>query len=203
LRSGGVALAAALERFRGAENTVVLAIVRGGVPAAVEVAGALGLPLDLLLLRALLPRTAGEPVRAARVAGNLVLDDELTSLAPDSIEQTFVDDALVSFAERDALCRGSRPPLAVAGKTVLLIDNGLRTGGTMISAIRALRTLAPARVIAAAPVAQASSLELAKMLADEVVCLLTPEPFGNVAMGYVRFEVPDEARIRTLLDAAG
>jgi len=201
LRSGGQALASALGRYRRAEDTIVLGIVRGGVPAAVEVSRALELPLDLLLLRALLQRPSGEPVRAARVAGTLVLDDELKALAtpPCSIEEIFVAEALEAFAQREVVCRGSRPAAVIEGKTVLLVDNGLRTGGTMISAIRAVKTMGPARIVAVAPVAQASSITLAKRLADEVLFLLSPEPFGNVAMGYERFEVPDETQINVLL----
>lgn len=202
LRSGGVALAVALAPYHRADNTIVLGIVRGGVTLAHEVARTLELPLDVVLLRPMMQRLPGPPVCAARVAGTLVLDDELQAMAgpPVTIEEIFVADALQAFTQRDLVCRGQRAPLSVAGQTVLLVDNGLRTGGTMRLAIRGVRKLGPARIVAAAPVGAAEALELVRPLADELVCLASPAPFGHVGMWYRKFDVGSEAEICRTLD---
>ena len=202
LRSGGVALAAALAPYQRAENTIVLGIVRGGVTLADEVARTLELPLDVVLLRPMMQRLPGPPLCAARVAGTLVLDDELQAMAepPVTIEEIFVADALQAFTERDLACRGQRAPVSVAGQTVLLVDNGLRTGGTMRLAIRGVRRLDAARIIAAAPVGSAEAVALVRPLADEIVCLASPAPFGHVGMWYRKFDVGNEASICRTLD---
>jgi len=158
-------------------------------------------PLDLVLLRGLLQREPGNPVRAASVAGKLVLDDALKVHAkpPLSVEELFVAEALEAFAQREMMCRGARPAVDIAGRTILLVDNGMRTCATMRGAISAVRSMAPARIVAATPIAAPEALPLAKTLADEVVCLATPEPFGNVAMWYERFNVPADEQIHEFL----
>lgn len=203
LRSGGVALAAALAPYHRADDTIVLGIVRGGVALADEVARTLALPLDLVLLRVMMERLPGPPLCAARVAGTLVLDDELRAMAnpPVTIEEIFVADALEVFARRELDCRGTRAPASVAGMTVLLVDNGLRTGGTMRAAIRGLRRLGPARIVAAVPVGAEEAVAMVRPLADELICLASPAPFGHVGLWYQRFDVGSEADIRRLLDA--
>lgn len=180
----------------------MLAIVRGGAPAAIEVARALALPLDVIVMKALRVRPSGDVARAVRVAGSLVRDpDAGPGPLPHTAQDLHILDGLAELDARDAVCRGPRPVRELAGMTVLVVDNGMRTGGTMMAALRAVRTLAPARLIAAAPVAEAASIPLAATLADELVVLRCPTPFGNVGMGYRRFEVPDEPTIRALLDA--
>ncbi len=202
LRTGGQALAKALAGHHNDRNAVVLGIVRGGVPAAFEVAHALGVVLDVVLVRTLIKRASGEWLRAARVAGTPVMDAPLEALATGSIERVVVSEGVRELAEREARCRGARPATCLAGRTVLLIDNGMRTGQTMAAAIRAVRTMNPARIVAAAPVGTPSATTVAGALADQLHCLVTSDMFGNVAMGYRRFDVPDEARCRTLLDRA-
>jgi putative phosphoribosyl transferase len=204
LRSGGVALAAALQSYHRAPDTIVLGIVRGGVTLALEVARTLELPLDLVLLRRMMQRLPEPPVCAGRVAGTLVLDDELTAItahAAESIEEIFVADALAAFAAREQACRGSRPAVSITGKTVLLVDNGLRTGGTMRSAIQAVRRLNPSRIVSAVPAGSREAVALVTPLADETICLRSPEPFGHVGMCYERFDVGTERQIGELLDA--
>ena len=200
LRSAGRDLALALEPYACPPDAgLVLGIVRGGVPAALEVALGLRLPLDLICMSAVLQRATGAAARAVRVAGTAVLEEELTAPAAGSIEARYVDEALERLAARERLCRGERPPFAVAGRTVFLVDNGMRTGGTMQAAVRAVRRLGAARVIAAVPVAAPPACAAVDKVADSLACLATPEPFGHVGMFYRRFEVPGETDIRDLL----
>jgi predicted phosphoribosyltransferase len=203
LRAGGAALASVLEQHRGAKDTIVLGIVRGGVTLALEVARTLGLPVDLVLLRAMLQRLPGPPVSAGRVAGTLVLDDELTAMTdhpPQTVEEIFVADALAGLAQREQTCRGSRPPVDISGKTVLLVDNGLRTGGTMRMAINAVRRLNPARIVVAVPTGSAEAVALNTPLADELICLSSPAPYPHVGVFYIRFDVGSEQEILAMLD---
>lgn len=202
LRSAGRLLAAELRTYRRAPETIVLGIARGGVPAAVEIAADLALPLDLVLLRAMLQRRDwSDPARAVNVAGTLILDDALAQRDSTSraAEDVFVADALVALARRESCCRGGRAPLLLVDKTVLLIDNAIRSGSTIRGTMRALREMNPGRVVVAVPVSSAEGLSIAKALADEVVCLATPEPFGNGAMWYERFDVPRDEEIESLL----
>ena len=203
LRSGGVALAGALTQYRGAEHAIVLGIVRGGVTLATEVAGSLALPLDLVLLRSMMQRLPEAPLSAARVAGVQVLDDELRRIAsdPESVERQFIADALAALTERDRACRGRRAARDIHGRTVLLVDNGMRTGGTMRNSIRMVRALAPARIVAAVPTGSAEAVALVAPFADEVICLSSPAPYPHVGMFYKRFDVGDEREILAMLDA--
>ncbi|HEU0014061.1 MAG TPA: phosphoribosyltransferase family protein [Longimicrobium sp.] len=182
---------------------MALGIVRGGVPAAVEVGRALDLPVDVLLVRRLLlPRGPHDPVCAVSAAGSLVMDDEAAEIGEsDPAAGAFVADALAAFAERVRLCRGDAPPRPLAGRTVLLVDNGVHTGGTVRIAVRALRRLRPARVVAAVPVAAAEARAELEALADEVVCLAWAEALANVAEAYASFRVPAVEDIAALLRA--
>jgi putative phosphoribosyl transferase len=201
LRSAGCALASDLGVYASHPQTLVLGIVRGGVPVAAEVARALSLPIDLLLLRRLLaPDGPADPITAAWVAGTFVTDERLAAAAAGVHGGTaFVTDALDSFTQRNALCRGSQAPADLRGKTILLIDNGVRTGGTVRAAVRALRTLGPARVVAAAPVASEASRAILHAAADEVVCPAWVETFGHVGMWYDDFAVPHVEQIHGML----
>jgi predicted phosphoribosyltransferase len=202
LRSAGRDLAVALEPYNCAPDAaLVLGIVRGGVPAALEVSIHLQLPLDVICLSAVLQRSTGQPARAVRVAGTPVLDEELLAPAAGSLEAHFVDEALQRLAARERACRGERAPFDVAGRTVFIVDNGIRTGGTMRAAIGAVRRLGAARVIAAVPVAAAAACAAVEEISDLLVCLATPEPFGHVGMFYRRFDVPRETDVRELLAA--
>lgn len=207
LSEAGRALASKLEAYAGAEQLVVVAIARGGVPVAAEVAGRIGAPLDVLLIRRLMaPRGLDSLVCAVNACGNLVLDEQLPpcSDVPESAFDYFVADALAELARRERACRGATPALNLAQKTVLLVDNGIRTGSTVRAAIRALRVLGPGRIVVAVPVAAPESRALAESVADELVCLAWPEPFGHVGMFYRDFTRPDDDQIRaTLKEAKG
>src|ERR1051325_6153828 len=148
MRGAGRDLALRLDAYRESEP-IILAIALGGVLVALEVAKRLGMPLDVVLIRRLLlPQGQGAPVCAVNVAGTLVLDEALPPLpaVPGSPFDYFLTDALDGLSRRERTCRGGRPPQGLAGKTILMVDNGIRTGGTMRVAIRALRTQQPARI---------------------------------------------------------
>ena len=201
LQAAGRELAAALAHWRGTPGLIVLGIARGGVPAAVEVACAVDAPLDVVIRRGLVQCTGTESSQAVSVAGTMIVDTPLDARTADAALSAFVADRVQALGDFAAICRGGRVPLSIAGKTVLLVDNGIRTGATMRVAIDAVRTLAPARIIAASPVGQRESRELLHALADEVVCLHWPAgSFGHVGMWYAALDVPDERKIARMLE---
>ena len=200
LQAGGRALADVLVGCRTDRDTLVLCIVRGGVHAGLEVARSLDLSLDLVLRRPLIMDGSGNLLCAVRVAGTLVLDERCAASPVGSPERAFLDDALGGLAAREVVCRGTRAPAHIADRTVLLIDNGMRTGQTMAAAIHAVRTMNPARIIAATPVGTAPAVALVGALAENVHCLVRPATLGNVAMVYRRFDVPEDSQIRGLVD---
>jgi putative phosphoribosyl transferase len=205
-RDAGRSLAERLGAWGGGE-AVVVAVARGGVGVGLEVARRLGLPLDLFFLRRLLlPRGPLLPACAASVAGAAYFDEEvaaaLASDAPDSALRDFLAAAVAELDAHARECRGARPALDLAGKTVVLLDNGVRTGSTMLAALRALRSLAPARVVAAAPVAARDALAAVRASADEFVYLHTPDPFGHVGLWYSDFTRPSDDEIRAMLEEA-
>ena len=202
-RAAGRSLAAALEAYSGRADVVVIAVARGGVGVGAEVARRLSLPLDLLLLRRLLvPRGSLEPDCVASVAGSTFLDEGLAAAAADESDlalRQYLADAFSHFDSYVRACRGERPALALAGQTVLLVDNGVRTGSTMLAAVRAVRSRSPARVVAAAPVADPVAHETVAPAVEEFVCLATPEPFGHVGLWYADFSRPSDDEIRAVL----
>lgn len=201
LAAGGRALAPGLASYAQREDAVVLGIVRGGVPAAAQVAGLLGLPLDLLLIRRLLlPHGPADPLCAVHAAGRPFRDPELDERTADPSTQVFGDEALAAFANRVEACRGSIPGQEVAGKVVILVDNGVHTGGTFRIAVRAVRALGAARVVAALPFAAPECRAELEGLADEVVCLAWPASFGNVALWYDHYHVPEVEEVRATLE---
>lgn len=208
-QAAGRALADGLGAYGGRADTVVLALARGGVGVGFEAARRLGLALDLVLLRRLLvPRGAREPLCAASVAGAPFLDEELgaalrgeedAGAARDPALGHFLGGALAEFGVWVRACRGERPALDLRGKTVILVDNGVRTGSTLLAAARAVRSRSPARLVAAAPVADADALSAVAASVEEFVCLATPRPFGHVGLWYADFRRPADDEIRAML----
>lgn len=197
----GRMLARSLDHLRGQPNTIVLALPRGGVPVAYEVARALDLPLDIYLVRKL-----GAPGHEELAMGALTSDgttvfnaDVLYELG---ISQSVIDDTIarerIELQRREQLYRTGQSPLSLEGQTVILIDDGLATGATMRAAVRALRPIA-SRVIVAIPVGAASTCNELSREADEVICLATPEPFGAVGIFYNNFTQTTDEEVRALL----
>lgn len=172
-------------------EVVVLAIVSAGVPVALEVANLLeASSFDLIVIRRLLaPQGPGSHAVAVNAAGTLVVDDEVgpRPAKPQTPLDYFMEDALNGLARRVHLCRGERPPTELAGKPVLIVDCAIRTGLTMQAAIGAVRTLNPARITAAVPVTSLDGRRIIEALADELIYLAAPDPFGNAGVWYRDF----------------
>jgi putative phosphoribosyl transferase len=198
----GRLLARKLVAFGQDPDTIVLALPRGGVEVAFEIAAALSLPLDVLIVRKL--GTPGQPelaMGAIASGGIRVLNEEVVrelGLGEQTIERVTVVERQ-EIERREGLYRGTRPPLDPRGRTVLLVDDGLATGSTMLAAIQALRARGPRRIIAAIPVAARESLQRVRAAADEVVCLQTPSPFVAIGAWYERFPQLDNDDVRRLL----
>lgn len=201
-REAGLALASRLGAGAGLEGASVLAVASGGVGVALEVSKHLRLPLDLLLLRRLLvPRGPMEPLCAASVAGARFIDEEVEERAAgDAALGSFLASALAEFDEHVRACRGPRTPSDLKGRAVLLVDNGVRTGSTVLAAVRALRRVGPARVVVAAPVAAPEALACVEAAADDFVYLSAPEPFGHVGLWYEDFTRPSDEEVRSMLE---
>jgi predicted phosphoribosyltransferase len=189
-REAGRALARRLSAYAGRADIIVLALPRGGVPVASEIARALDAPLDVFLVRKLgVPGHEELAMGAIASGGARVLDSEVVRAYRISEE----DIARVAAAEsrelvrRERAYRGDRPPLELRGRTVILVDDGLATGSSMRVALTALRRLSPARIVVAVPVAPRATLFALEGLAEESVCLATPEPFLAVGMFYEDF----------------
>lgn len=202
LSSAGVELAARLPGHSIGHDVLVLGIVSAGVPVAVEVAKYLEASLDLVIIRRLLaPRGPGSQVVAVNAAGTLVVDDEVgpRPAKPETPLDYFIEDALNGLARRAQVCRGKLPPAELAGKPVLIVDCGIRTGLTMQAAISAVRTLNPARITAAVPVTSLDGRRVVEALADDLIYLAAPEPFGNAGVWYRDFRRLGDDSISQLL----
>ena len=199
--AAGRELAAGLREFKNADETIVLAIASGGVLVAAEVARELALPLELLFIRRLAsPFGPQRALCALSVAGTLVVDDELLPLPANPVSglDYSVIDGIRQLEENERFCRSERPPSNLSGKHVLLVDNGIHTGGTMEIAIRALRELRVSRITAATPVADPNSRSTIEHAAGEIVCLAWPEKFGNAGLWYEDFARPTNEEILSL-----
>lgn len=188
-------------------DPVVLALPRGGVPVAVEIALALHAPLDLLIVRKIgAPGNAELAVAAiAEGAESPVVDRD--SQAETATSQAYIErEAQVQrgeIARRRSLYLNERPPLPVRGRTAIVVDDGVATGSTVLAAVRALRERKPARVVLAAPVAPLEAVAELRPEVDELVCLSTPDFFGAVGVHYSDFrQVTDDEVIAGIARAA-
>lgn len=198
----GRALAGVLARYRGDTKAVVLALPRGGVPVAYEVASALGLPLDVLVVRKLgVPSQPELAMGAVASGGAVVLNEDVLRYLPrgsDAVEQVKARE-LQELARREKSYRGDLPALQMRGRTGILVDDGLATGATMEAAVRALRSLDAKRIVVAVPVASIEARERIAAVADEVVCLQAPPFFSAVGQWYERFDQTEDDEVRELL----
>ena len=206
-RAAGRALAAALRARRPRPPVVVLALPRGGVPVAAEVARALDAPLDLLIVRKIGAPWQPELAIAAVVEGDppdLVVDEPARAAldVPHATIERQAAHELLEIARRRERYLGGRAAAAAAGATVVLVDDGIATGTTVRAALRALRRRAPGRVILAVPVAPPDVIAALGAEVDEVVCLATPEPFSAVGCHYVDFAQVDDDGVLAALASA-
>ena len=205
-RDAGRQLARRLTRYAGRSDVLVLALPRGGLPVAAEVAGALHAPLDLFLVRKLgVPFHPELAMGAIAEGGAKVLNPSLIrdlDIPPAAVEQVVVRERL-ELERRGRAFRGSRQAPAVDGRTVILIDDGLATGSTMEAAVTALRERRPARIVIAVPVgARDTCLRLGRLV-DELVAVDMPEPFQSVGLWYADFAPTPDEEVIAILEAAG
>ena len=195
----GRKLAAALERYRDS-NPVILALPRGGVQVAAEVARALHAPLDLLLVRKIGVPMQPELAMGAVVDGSspvTVRNDDIISLTGTSNEvfEQVRDRELAEIARRHKCYLGERPPIAIEGRTAIIVDDGIATGATTRAALRALRLRHPGRLVLAVPVAPTETVEAMRREADDVVCLESHAVFGAIGFFYCDFHQLDDADV--------
>jgi putative phosphoribosyl transferase len=199
----GRALAGRLVHLAGREDVVVLGLPRGGVPVAYEVASALGAPLDVLLARKLgVPGQSELAMGAVAAGGVRVLHRAVVDalrVPPEVVEEVAAREG-AEAARREQSYRRGRPPLDVAGRVVVVVDDGLATGSTMRAAVTAVRAMSPERVVVAVPVGAPETCDELAGAADEVVCVHTPAGFQAVGQWYDDFSQTTDDEIRALLN---
>jgi putative phosphoribosyl transferase len=191
-----------LRKYAGRPDAVVLALPRGGVPVAYQVAQGLGLPLEAFLVRKLgVPGHEELAMGAIASGGARVLNHEV--LAGGDLSDRQVDEVaqreLRTLAAQERKYRGDRPPRALAGITAIVVDDGLATGATMRAAVRALRDLGAGQIVVAVPVAPLQTCAALRDEVDELVCLNTPEPFTAVGFWYRDFSPVSDEDVAELL----
>jgi putative phosphoribosyl transferase len=195
--SAGRTLAAALAK-RGGSNSVVMAIANSGVPVAIPVADTLEAPLDVLVVRRLFVREGRRlPVAVVSIGGNIVVDSDSGSRS--SIEELYKQQAIAELSARAGHLRSEAISTSITNLNVIIVDNGIHTGSTLLIAINALRKLGPRSVTVAVPVGDESIKETIESVADEVVCLKWSEQFGNTALWYKNFNRPSDDDLRLML----
>src|SRR5947209_1472510 len=201
----GRRLAAELTDYADRSDVLVLALPRGGVPVAFEVARALHAPLDVFLVRKLgVPGHEELAMGAIATGGVRVLNEDVMRYIsiPDAAIDAVAAKEQRELARREQLYRGDRPAPDVKGKTVILVDDGLATGSTMRAAAAALRQQQPARIVVAVPVSAPETCEQFKTEVDEVICAVTPQPFRGVGLWYRDFSQTTDEEVRELLEQA-
>jgi predicted phosphoribosyltransferase len=198
----GELLAERLSAYRDRDDVVVLALPRGGVPVGREVARALGVPLDVYVVRKLgVPGHEELAMGAIATGGVRLLNyDVIDALGiPMNVIDAVAAREQQELARREQAYRGDRGPIALTNKTVILVDDGLATGATMRAAVMAARQQQPARVIVAVPVGAVSTCADLAAEADDVVCVRTPDPFVAVGLWYRDFTPTTDHEVRSLL----
>ncbi len=198
----GRRLAEALSSYAGQPDLLILALPRGGVPVAYEMARALHAPLDVFLVRKLgFPGHPELAMGAIATGGVRILDRQLIRMygvPAEEIERVTAAERR-EMERRERLYRDGRPPPDVSGRTVILVDDGLATGSSMRAAVEALREEGAKKIVVAVPVAARDTCAAMKDEVDEIVCALTPEPFRAVGIWYADFSETTDDEVRELL----
>jgi predicted phosphoribosyltransferase len=203
--AAGKYLATKLLDYKDREDVLVLALPRGGVPVAFEVAKMLDAPMDVFLVRKLGVPGQEELAMGAIASGNVrVLNEEIVDYLeiPERVIEATAATELKELKRRELTYRGDRPAPNVIGKTVILIDDGLATGSTLRAAAQALRQQQPARIVVAVPVSAPQTCDEYRLGVDEIVCAVTPEPFFGVGRWYLDFSQTSDEEVRYLLAQA-
>ncbi len=204
-KDAGRKLAQALAKYKS-ELPVVLALPRGGVPVGYEVARTLEAPLDIIVTRKLGAPGQPELGLGAIVDGDhpeSVLNEDLVRLldVSDRFLHAEIESELREIRRRQKTYRKGRPATRLTGRTVIIVDDGIATGGSIRAAIRGVRRLARKEIVLAVPVAPAETIKELRFLADEVVCLTTPHYFSAVGQFYENFDQTTDAEVIEILDA--
>ena len=202
----GRLLASKLRPSVNRSDAVVLALPRGGVPVGFEVAKALHAPLDVFVVRKLgVPGHEELAMGAIASGGICVLNEDLVRAAgiPNEIIKAVAADEERELERREHLYREGRPAVAVRGRTVILVDDGLATGSSMRVAVMALKRKKPAQIVVAVPVGAPETCAEIESEVDQIICLVTPEPFRSVGEWYQDFSQTPDEEVRDLLRRAG
>ncbi len=203
IEAGRLLARAVSERVSERRQVIVLGLPRGGVPVAHEVARALGVPLDVFIVRKLgVPGHEELAMGAIASGGVRVLNNEVLrylALSDQDLESVAAREQ-DELTRREHSYRGSKPPLDVTGKTVIVVDDGLATGSTMRAAVSALRRMSAARIIVAVPVAAPDTCADLRQEVDDIICLRTPEPFQAVGLWYEDFSQTSDEEVRDILE---
>ena len=204
-RQAGRQLAADLAQYANRADVRVLALPRGGVPVGFEVARALDAPLDVFVVRKLgVPGHEEYAMGAIASGGAVLLNQQVVrsgGVSQDEVERVLEEERR-ELERRELRYRGNQPAPDVAGSTVILVDDGLATGSTMLVAVQALRAERPARIIVAVPVASPETCEAMRQVADTVVCSVTPDPLYAVGLWYDDFSQTTDEEVYDLLEQA-
>jgi putative phosphoribosyl transferase len=201
-RHAGRVLAEELAAYRGTDGLLVFGLARGGVPVGFEVAAALGAQLDVFLVRKLgVPQWSELAMGALASGGGVVMNDSVLSRLQISDEQVraVVDREAAELSRREHAYRGDRPLADPSGRTVIVVDDGIATGASMLAAVRTLRARGPHSIVVAVPVGAASVCELLAQEVDEVVCATMPNDFEAVGQVFVDFHQVSDDEVRELL----
>lgn len=202
-REAGRVLADALAHYRGRPDLLVLALPRGGVPVAYEVARALKAPLDVFVVRKLGFPGHEEYAMGAIASGGVRVMNPMPgmSVTPEEVAAAVAREQ-PELQRRERLYRGQAPAPELRGRSVIVVDDGLATGATMHAALLGIRQRHPAHLVMAVPVGAADSCQMLQDLADEVVCAAMPDPFRAVGLWYRQFPQTSDDEVRTLLEDA-
>jgi putative phosphoribosyl transferase len=200
----GRVLGKKLQHYRDNKDVVVLALPRGGVPVAFEVAQALRAPLDVFIVRKLgLPGHEEYAMGAIATGGVRVMNPDMQGFhIADLVIDTVIAREQNELERREHLYRGDRPPVALDDRIAILVDDGLATGSTMRAAAIAVRQRNPKRIVVAVPVAAADTCEHFQSEVDEVICAITPQPFRAVGLWYEDFSQTTDEQVHALLETA-
>lgn len=204
-RDAGRQLAGQLQHYRDQPGVVVLALPRGGVPVAYEVAESLHAPLDVFIVRKIgMPGHEEFAIGAIASGGTRVMNEDMVERyrVPEAAIEAVAEKEQRELERRERAYRDDRPPLDLTGKTVLLVDDGLATGASMHAAVQAVRQFAPARIVVAVPIASPGTCQEFRSEVDEVVCAVTPALFYAVGQGYVDFSQTTDEEVHDLLARA-
>ena len=204
-RDAGRKLAQALSKYASRSDVTIFALPRGGVPVAYEVAIILNAPLDVFIVRKLgLPGREELAIGAIGSGGVRVLNEDVIRILniPQEVINIVAQRELKELERREQLYRGERTSPEVRDRTIILIDDGLATGASMRAAVMGMRAQHPARIVIAVPAAAREVCDAFQFAVDEMICLITPEPFYGVGKWYEVFSQVDDEKVRSLLEEA-